>query len=631
MNRLTITLHITGLAALIAASLPASAQSETSIDFASGTGFTAVGVYDSWPQSPFRTGELRGNCMITDADGIAPTEGYETPRKVLGAQRSRFGSNTFGAVIDLAEPFELTQQPKYVHVLLHRPVTGRVMLIGIGESRDFPENGDDVEQFWEMSRNTVKPDTWTDAVFAVKGSGNISIKRLVVVPECESPHTRTSDYAFYIASIDVNESSAPTLNAELYRINACSRGDNIPITRNDRHTAAISLTSSTGNRSMAVNQSQTHNLYYPLLDNFFDATSGEDVTPAIDYTGNWMHKYVYVDWDMDGQFDPSTELVSFNHLSGKDSKGDTTPNNGSSPLPSFTVPTQTSPGVYRIRYKVDWDCNDPAGNDTEGNFIADNGGVIADALLLIHDPEITVTDNQLNGEVLAVDGSKLDRYKAPYGKDFTIKMNPEKGFTHNGVIVKHGCLDRDSIVMENPQVLTTTLSFNEKQYTIAGDLMRGDVILMGRMLQETSEPSQSPEVTDGSFGQPTAFSPNTVTDGTFHPSTKWHGKNNGQSGAHLYNQGNASWISLPSEGSEILPSDATLWCVTGNDTDGYIIYNKEASPTMMLASPKEMLGTTEKESYARLKEPGDPSYIYLWYITPLRIMDHPSLLYRTKE
>ena len=41
--------------AALAAQLPASAQT---IDFETGEGFSRLGVYDTWEQSPFRTGAI---------------------------------------------------------------------------------------------------------------------------------------------------------------------------------------------------------------------------------------------------------------------------------------------------------------------------------------------------------------------------------------------------------------------------------------------------------------------------------------------------------------------------------------------------------------------------------------------
>ena len=74
-------------------------------DFESDKGYTKVGVYDTWENSPFRTGKLTGNVKVcnnpmTEVDsilGFAPNDS----KHVLGVQRSRYGSNTFGALVAL--------------------------------------------------------------------------------------------------------------------------------------------------------------------------------------------------------------------------------------------------------------------------------------------------------------------------------------------------------------------------------------------------------------------------------------------------------------------------------------------------------------------------------------------------
>ena len=85
-----------------------------------------IGVYDTWEHSPFRsqqgaTPQLAGNVNVVDNIDTAYDEVLKTKPdstlKVLGFQRSRFGSNTFGARIDLNKTFELTTTTKYVHVM----------------------------------------------------------------------------------------------------------------------------------------------------------------------------------------------------------------------------------------------------------------------------------------------------------------------------------------------------------------------------------------------------------------------------------------------------------------------------------------------------------------------------------
>ena len=161
---------------ITAACLPFALRAQT-IDFETTDGYTAIGVYDTWEASPFRTGKLEGNAAVIpnpfrEASPQATAPANPTT-KVLAVQRSRFGSNTFGARIDLTHPFELTPEVQYVHVYLHKPVEGRVMLIGLGKRADRPGQDPYAEQFWQFSATPIPPGEWCDAVFPVKGAGGI--------------------------------------------------------------------------------------------------------------------------------------------------------------------------------------------------------------------------------------------------------------------------------------------------------------------------------------------------------------------------------------------------------------------------------------------------------------------------
>ena len=136
-------------------------------------------MYDNWEQSPFRSGQLRGNAAVvpnhlTQADellGFAPNESAN----ILALQRSRFGSNTFGVRIDLKEPFRLTKKLRYLHVMTYvadKPAASRMMVIGLGkrvESEWSWQTGED-EQFWALSSADIEPaPQWQDVVFSFKG------------------------------------------------------------------------------------------------------------------------------------------------------------------------------------------------------------------------------------------------------------------------------------------------------------------------------------------------------------------------------------------------------------------------------------------------------------------------------
>ena len=80
-------------------------------------------------------------------------------KKILGIQRSRFGSNTFGARIDLNTPFNINPTLQYVHVKMHKPVKGRVMLVALGKRPDRPGQSNDVEQAWAYSTSLFMSST----------------------------------------------------------------------------------------------------------------------------------------------------------------------------------------------------------------------------------------------------------------------------------------------------------------------------------------------------------------------------------------------------------------------------------------------------------------------------------------
>ena len=140
-------------------------------------------------------------------------------------------------------------------------------------------------------------------------------------------------------------------------------------------------------------------------------TAGSTLTATFDYTGapgSWMHGYVFIDTDNDKEFSfregdmdqTGTEVYAYafysgdftNDNSGKNNAGQTVTGNDRATInpPSFTAPT--TPGTYRIRFKVDWNSVDPGGQLAADqtifgqNGIGKNGGYILDATLEVTEP-----------------------------------------------------------------------------------------------------------------------------------------------------------------------------------------------------------------------------------------------------
>ncbi len=488
--------------------------------------YRSLGVYDTWEESPFRTGVLCGNYAVTENPekalneiiGIVPNESD----KVLAIQRSRFGSNTFGARVDLNETFELTPTAKYIHVMLHRPYNGRVMVVGLGKRRERSGQSPETEQFWALSTSNIEGGKWQDVVLPVKGAGGIDIYSLVVVPDCESPHNYANDAICYIDNIEVNDNPLPKFNYSYYPINF---GKEQHYTRSDRRLTCISLTVPSDSEQSYTIPSSPNRMYHFVTKKKFHVKAGESITPAFGYTGNAMHRYVYLDKNNDGKFtvplnnndsiSSDSEVMSYSYYKGKSSTGASVTTN-SYTAPAFTIPSDLEYGHYRLRYKIDWNCIDPAGNISPDNSIVDNGGAVADIILNIHGDFCSVNDANRNGEVLSANGEKLVKLQVPFGEPFTIKMKPERGFEYAGIIVKHGYkLSGDSVVRDNLQWQRVRISrelFNENdEYTIPGELMDGDVEIEGLFIEEGTYVPEAPrhtttKITNGEFS-PTSTEP----------------------------------------------------------------------------------------------------------------------------
>ena len=164
-------------------------------------------------------------------------------------------------------------------------------------------------------------------------------------------------------------------------------------------------------------------------DEPFTVEAGSELTASFDYTGEWMHSFVYIDFDNDGEFSykegqwdqTGTDLVAFsfysldsnpkNDASGYNSVGDELTGDARNTYvaPSFKAPAKA--GEYRIRFKFDWNCILPGGSSS----ILSDGGGVWDATLKVVEPVVdgisTINAEAANGEaqLFTIDGVKLSK------------------------------------------------------------------------------------------------------------------------------------------------------------------------------------------------------------------------------
>ena len=627
--------------------LHAQTTEEVRIDF-ENQNYKALGVYDTWKKSPFRSQNkqaavLEGNVqVVSNIDKNYDEILKATPNasnNVLGFQRSRFGSNTFGARIDLKQPFALTKETKYVHVMIHKPKAGRTMLIGLGKRTDRAGQSAETEQFWELSTREVEPNKWVDAVFPVKGAGGIEIHSLVVVVDCEDTNGLKDDFLAYIDNIVVNNEAFTTTNREDYPMNY---NKDAKCSRTDRGLKGISLGDQTFNVYGDITTSTPAYTY--LSKQAFLAKPGETLNPAVQYKGIWMHSYVYLDLNNNGRFEPKVEggqivpnagneLLAYSFLGGEDensgynSAGTEISGNGRNTLvmPEFTLPSDLQHGFYRMRYKVDWNSADAGGSIENNNHILNNGGGAIDVRLNVHGDNVKIYQGALNGKVVAEDGTELNGISIPFGKPYTIKMKPEHGFNFSGLKVRHGYnLTGDSISHGTYQYVDELIPrerFNaDGTFILPAEMIDGDVSLEGIFIDAKTALTYEvyfnnefvystvvngaktgavtiPEGLSRDYVELTADK-QTITSlpATVRINATWTAPMKVATPADTtwYNlkvSNQPRWVSSGNYTPNVYfvdesekDSDASLWALTGNPYSGFRFINKTTGPTMVLAS-----------------------------------------------
>ena len=230
----------------------------------------------------------------------------------------------------------------------------------------------------------------------------------------------------YAGEFNYEKKNPETPDPEKYPINFDKTANS---THNSRALNSFSL-QQTGKEKQTKSVKTSKAAYEDhTADEPFTVEAGSELTASFDYTGEWMHSFVYIDFDNDGQFSykegqwdqTGTDLVAFsfysldsnpkNDASGYNSVGDELTGDARNTYvaPSFKAPAKA--GEYRIRFKFDWNCILPGGSST----ILEDGGGVWDATLKVVEPVVdgisTINVEAANGEaqLFTVDGVKLNK------------------------------------------------------------------------------------------------------------------------------------------------------------------------------------------------------------------------------
>lgn len=179
-------------------------------------------------------------------------------------------------------------------------------------------------------------------------------------------------------------------------------------------------------------------IYYDRSSMVFTSYPGTDLRfSGIAWLGSWMHSYLYIDYDKNGEFDMVLnvdgtgpgELVSYSYLDGQNSKGEFSAEGGgvsASVMPSFSLPLSLAEGDYAARFKIDWNNIDPCG----ASDIGANGGIVVDFTIRIaslSERTVSVKSSDLEKGMVAIEGE--EGTSVTKSGPVTVVATPHTGFS----------------------------------------------------------------------------------------------------------------------------------------------------------------------------------------------------------
>lgn len=279
-------------------------------------------------------------------------------------------------------------------------------------------------------------------------------------------------------------------------------------TRNGARTlSSFSLGDASNSSVIEVNQASTVGLsvYYDKTDQKITAFPGTELSfQSVAWNGGWMHGYLFVDYNADGQYNSDSnpygstdgELVSYSYYGGLNSKGQAASDGGgvtADVMPSFTLPANLKSGDYKALFKIDWDNTDPCGASDMGQ----NAGCAVEFTISISaakERTVSVKSNDASMGSVAIQG--FDGLSATVSGPVVLTATPNRGYSF-----VNWTLDADGseystanplTVSNNTDIALTgnfsTLQYPEMKRTLTGSRSQENRYLKSVTTQGTKTP-----------------------------------------------------------------------------------------------------------------------------------------------
>lgn len=227
----------------------------------------------------------------------------------------------------------------------------------------------------------------------------------------------------------------------------------LAITNGERVLNSIGFSTGNGRPSRFTISDERKTVYNDLTPRAVAVTPGSQITTNIDYSGHeYMHAYLYVDLNRNGQFTPllladgkpatGGELLAYTYYKGKDSNGVAKDwqNSGFPTRRSlaFSLPSDLPEGIYRARLKIDWDNIDPAGNTDPAQGMDKNGGYVVDFLINALPQTTPIDIRTTNGSIVGGGNTGIPDAVNSLSALNVLAVPAASGYEAEGITVRHG-------------------------------------------------------------------------------------------------------------------------------------------------------------------------------------------------
>lgn len=252
-------------------------------------------------------------------------------------------------------------------------------------------------------------------------------------------------------------------------------------------------------------------LYQDKTSQTIEVTQGDELSLNITHSTIWMYFYLYIDFDQDKVFNTDNELLFTVEPRGHGTEGALP-----SVMPTIKIPEDAPIGTTRLRFKSEWESNDPCGKDASA--MSSNNGVMIDYTINIH-PKKTASIISIgaveNGTITlnTPDGALESGAEVAINTEITVTATPNQGYKLINILVNGNPIEGNTFVVgskdatvtatfipENAEILTIAPTTNGSitAATVEGDaetpIVTGSGVIKGTTVKVTFTPDEGYEL-----------------------------------------------------------------------------------------------------------------------------------------